>query len=148
VHVIRSFTKQFDERKRLKQANANLTNVSIKVNRLMAFMMPLMMLLMNVTIVLIIWFGGIRIENGMMQIGDLMAFIQYVMLILMALMMTSMMFVIIPRASVSANRIKEVLDLTPGEKSSGDKKINQERLQVMFRDVQFSYPEADRLALS
>src|SRR5690606_2681155 len=105
VRVIRSFTRQEDERKRLKKANHDLTDVTIRVNRLMAFTFPFMMLLMNVTIVLIIWFGGIRIEQGMLEIGDLMAYIQYVMLILMAIMMASMMFVMIPRASVSANRI-------------------------------------------
>lgn len=148
VHVIRSFTKQDEERKRLKEANAKLTNVSITVNRLMAFTMPFMMLLMNVTIVLIIWFGGIRIEDGMMQIGDLMAFIQYVMLILMALMMASMMFVIIPRASVSANRIKEVLELTDEEKRTGKKTLRESNLQVTFRNVQFAYPEAEQVALT
>src|SRR5699024_10040090 len=111
IRVVRAFAKEREERKRLKRANEDLTNVSIAVNRLMAFTMPLMMLLMNITIVLIIWFGSIRIEQGSMQIGELMAFVQYVMLILMALMMASMMFVILPRASVSANRIQEVLEL-------------------------------------
>src|SRR5690625_7069877 len=76
----------------------------------MAFAMPVMMLVMNLTIVAVIWFGGIRIDNGNMHIGDLMAFIQYVMLILFVLVMASMMFIIIPRSSVSANRIKTVLD--------------------------------------
>lgn len=147
VHVIRSFTKQAEERKRLKEANRNLTNVSITVNRLMAFTMPFMMLLMNVTIILIIWFGGIRIEQGMMQIGDLMAFIQYVMLILMALMMASMMFVIIPRASVSANRIKEVLELTSEQRETGEETFADRRLSVTFRNVDFAYPKAERLAL-
>lgn len=148
VHVIRSFTKEDVERERLKEANSNLTNVSIAVNRLMAFTMPFMMLLMNVTIVLIIWFGGIRIDNGMMQIGDLMAFIQYVMLILMALMMASMMFVIIPRASVSANRIQEVLKLTLDEKNVGNKILPKSNLQVTFRHVQFTYPDAEKFALN
>lgn len=148
VHVIRSFTKQGDEGKRLSEANANLTKVSIAVNRLMAFTMPFMMLLMNMTIVFIIWFGGLRIENGMMQIGDLMAFIQYVMLILMALMMASMMFVIIPRASVSANRIREVLELETEKKSLGEKMLGQSSVTVTFRDLSFAYPDADQLALS
>src|SRR5699024_9976177 len=102
ILVIRSFAKEPEERQRLKIANEDLTSVSIKVNRLMAFTMPLMMLLMNMTTVFIIWFGGLRIDVGSMEIGDLMAFIQYVMLIMFALMMASMMFVIIPRASVSA----------------------------------------------
>ncbi|HZW68076.1 MAG TPA: ABC transporter ATP-binding protein [Pseudogracilibacillus sp.] len=148
VHVIRSFTKQKDEGKRLSEANANLMNVSIAVNRLMAFTMPFMMLLMNMTIVFIIWFGGLRIESGMMEIGDLMAFIQYVMLILMALMMASMMFVIIPRASVSANRIREVLELETEKKSLGEKRLGESSITVTFRDLSFAYPDADQLALS
>lgn len=150
VRVIRSFTRQDDERNRLKEANRNLTNVTIQVNRLMAFTMPFMMLLMNVTIILIIWFGGIRIEQGMMQIGELMAFIQYVMLILMALMMASMMFIIIPRASVSANRIKEVLTtkVFPEQKVLGKKAVNQSEINITFQDVEFAYPEAEQLALS
>src|SRR5699024_1768589 len=109
IRVIRAFTREDEERVRLEKANTDLTEVSIKVNRLMAFAMPLMMLFMNATIILIIWFGGVRIDEGNMQIGDLMAFIQYVMLIMFALMMASMMFIIVPRASVSANRIVEVL---------------------------------------
>lgn len=148
VHVIRAFTKQTAERKRLQEANRNLTDVSITVNRLMAFTLPLMMLLMNVTIILIIWFGGLRIHSGMMQIGDLMAFIQYVTLILMALMMASMMFVMIPRASVSANRIKDVLALTPKEQPSGDKLLNHSPVNVTFQNVSFTYPEAEQPALS
>ena len=78
----------------------------------MAFMMPVMMLVMKLTVVVIIWFGGIRIDNGHMQIGDLMAFIQYVMQIMFALVMASMMFVMVPRAAVSAKRINEVLEKT------------------------------------
>ena len=98
---------------RLKKANKELTDVSIKVNKIMAFMMPVMMLVMNLTVVGIIWFGGIRIDNGGMQIGDLMAFIQYVMQIMFALVMASMMFVMVPRAAVSAKRINEVLEMKP-----------------------------------
>lgn len=85
IRVIRAFNREKDEKERLEIANKNLTNVSIRVNKLMAFAMPVMMLLMNLAIVSIIWFGGIRIDNGGMQIGDLMAFIQYVMHIMFAL---------------------------------------------------------------
>ena len=93
----------------LKKANKELTDVSIKVNKIMAFMMPVMMLVMNLTVVGIIWFGGVRIDNGGMQIGDLMAFIQYVMQIMFALVMASMMFVMVPRAAVSANGLTKYL---------------------------------------
>src|SRR5690625_971130 len=147
IRVIRAFAKGDIEQKRLQQANTDLTDVSIQVNRLMAFAMPLMMLLMNMTIVFIIWFGGIRIDSGNMQIGDLMAFIQYVMLIMFALMMASMMFVILPRASVSAYRIQDVLEmerLQPKEGTEPDKDLNG---LLQFDHVTFHYPGADKPAL-
>lgn len=147
IRVIRAFTREKSERKRLNQANENLMDVSIKVNRLMAFAMPLMMLFMNITVVLIIWFGSFRINTGAMQIGDLMAFIQYVMLIMFALMMASMMFVIVPRAAVSARRIQEVLALERIEPSEGDKNLTQQS-EIKFTDVSFHYPNAEEPALS
>lgn len=148
IRVIRSFAKEPEERQRLKTANEDLTTVSIKVNRLMAFTMPLMMLLMNMTTVFIIWFGGLRIDVGSMEIGDLMAFIQYVMLIMFALMMASMMFVIIPRASVSADRIQEVLELETKDIAQGDTSIPGKQSALQFSDVTFYYPKADEPALS
>lgn len=148
IRVIRSFAKEPEERQRLKIANEDLTSVSIKVNRLMAFTMPLMMLLMNMTTVFIIWFGGLRIDVGSMEIGDLMAFIQYVMLIMFALMMASMMFVIIPRASVSADRIQEVLELETKDIAQGDTSISGKQSALQFSDVTFYYPKADEPALS
>src|SRR5699024_10643006 len=105
---------------------------SIRVNKLMSFALPILMLVMNLTIVAVIWFGGIRIDSGNMQIGDLMAFIQYVMLILFALVMASMMFVILPRASVSANRIKDVLDLEVSLRDDGTKKANKQTGVLQF----------------
>lgn len=147
IRVIRSFAKEPEEQKRLEAANEDLTSVSIKVNRLMAFTMPLMMFLMNVTTVFIIWFGGLRIDAGSMQIGDLMAFIQYVMLIMFALMMASMMFVILPRASVSANRIQEVLELEALDLVEGEKSLTEKQSILRFDDVTFHYPGADEPAL-
>lgn len=147
IRVIRAFAKEQEERKRLKDANIDLTDISIKVNRLMAFTMPLMMLLMNVTIVLIIWFGGLRIESGNMQIGDLMAFIQYVMLIMFALMMASMLFVVLPRASVSANRIQEVLSMERILPKEGNTSIKSGEASVTFDHVTFFYPGAEEPAL-
>ncbi|WLV24966.1 ABC transporter ATP-binding protein [Aciduricibacillus chroicocephali] len=148
IRVIRAFNKEDYEKKRLRKANGELTDVSIRVNKLMAFMMPLMMLIMNLTTVLIIWFGGIRIESGGMQIGDLMAFIQYVMQIMFALIMASMMFIVIPRASVSAKRINEVLDLQPGVKDSGTEKASEEHGTLEFEHVSFSYPGAEAPVIS
>lgn len=148
VRVIRAFNNEVTEQEKLEKANKELTNVSINVNKLMAFTMPVMMLLMNITIVIVIWFGGVRIDNGFMEIGDLMAFIQYVMLILFALMMASMMFIIIPRASVSANRINDVLELEPSLKNTGTKQANKTKGTLEFDHVTFHYPGAEDAALT
>jgi len=152
VRVIRAFNKEEIESNRLKDANTNLTNTLIKVNKLMAFLMPLMMLLMNLTVVAIIWFGGVRIDSGNMQIGDLMAFIQYVMQIMFALVMASMMFVILPRAAVSANRIQEILETEPSinNPKTEDKitPVTDEKGTLEFDHVTFYYPGAEESALT
>ena len=150
VRVIRAFNKENTEAKRLKEANGNLTNVLIKVNKLMAFLMPLMMLLMNLTVVGIIWFGGMRIDGGSMEIGDLMAFIQYVMQIMFALVMASMMFVILPRAAVSANRIKEVLETDPSitDQAEAHRSTAAATGTLEFDHVDFYYPGAEEPALT
>ena len=148
IRVIRSFNREEQEQKRLEKANTNLTGVSIKVNKIMAFMMPVMMLLMDITIVAIIWFGAIRIDNGGMEIGDLMAFIQYVMQIMFALVMASMMFVIIPRAAVSANRINAVLEMEPVFSDNGTKSADSRRGTLEFDHVTFHYPGAEEPALT
>ena len=148
IRVIRAFNREKQEKVRLQKANKELTDVSIKVNKVMAFLMPVMMLVMNITVVLIIWFGGIRIDGGSMQIGDLMAFIQYVMQIMFALVMASMMFIMVPRAAVSANRINEVLNTKPTSLNEGTKLANKERGTLEFDHVSFSYPGAEESALS
>ena len=148
IRVIRAFNREKQEQVRLKKANKELTDVSIKVNKMMAFLMPVMMLVMNLTVVGVIWFGGIRIDNGAMQIGDLMAFIQYVMLIMFALVMASMMFVMVPRAAVSAKRINEVLAMKPTFLDEGTKKADKEPGTLEFDHVSFSYPGAEEPALS
>src|SRR5699024_12171920 len=125
----------------------NLTNKLISVNKLMAFLMPLMMLLMNLTVVAIIWFGGIRISAGNMQIGDLMAFIQYVMQIMFALVMASMMFVILPRAAVSATRVQDVLELELAPLAQGDTELTTHHGHLQFQNVTFHYPGAEEPAL-
>ena len=113
IRVIRAFDREVYEKKKFHKANLNLTETAIKVNKLMAILMPLMMLILNLTIVAIIWFGSIRIESGGMQVGDLMAFIQYASRIMFSLIMVSMIFIMLPRAAVSANRINEVLEVKP-----------------------------------
>lgn len=147
IRVIRAFNREEDEKKRLQHANKDLTDVSIKVNKIMAFAMPVMMLLMNIAIVSIIWFGGIRIDHGSMQIGDLMAFIQYVMHIMFSLLMASIMLIMIPRASVSANRINEVLSLQPTIFDEGNEKADRQRGLLSFEHVTFTYPGAEEPVL-
>lgn len=149
IRVIRAFNKEEVEGERLKAANGDVTGTLIKVNKLMAFLMPLMMLLMNLTIVAIIWFGGLRISHGNMQIGDLMAFIQYVMQIMFALVMASMMFVMLPRAAVSSNRVKEVLETVPSivDEPQQHTFSETEKGVLTFEDVDFHYPGADEAAL-
>lgn len=148
IRVIRAFNREKEEQVRLTEANERLTDISIKVNQIMAFLMPVMMLVMNLTVVGVIWFGGIRIDNGAMQIGDLMAFIQYVMQIMFALVMASVMFIMVPRASVSANRINEVLEMEPSLIDDGTKAADVEKGTLEFDHVTFFYPGAEEPALS
>lgn len=148
LRVIRAFNKEEKEKERLQQANENLTNISIKVNKLMAFAMPSMMLIMNVTIIAVLWFGAIRIDHGNLPIGDLMAFIQYVMLILFALVMASMMFIILPRASVSIQRIHDVLQTKPTLKDQGKRQLGENPRNITFENVSFYYPNAEKAALT
>src|SRR3712207_2417663 len=111
IRVIRAFNRINTEKTRFDESNSDLTNTAIKVNKLMALLMPIMMLILNLSAIAILWFGGIQIDNLSMNIGDLMAFIQYIMQILSSFLMFSMMFILLPRASASSERINEVLDL-------------------------------------
>lgn len=149
IRVIRSFNRTNYESKRFDEANLDLTDTSIKVNKIMAFMMPMMMLVMNLSTVAIIWYGGLRIEAGYMKVGDLMAFLQYAMQIMFSLVMVSMMFVMIPRAAASAVRINEVLDMDPIIKDTAARKAAKvdQRGLVEFDKVSFSYPGAEQPAI-
>jgi len=149
IRVVRAFNRMEQEKKRFDGANADLTNTAIKVNKLMAFMMPIMMLVMNFSTIAIVWFGGLRIDAGQMQVGDLMAFIQYAMQIMFSLIMVSFMFVMVPRASASAVRINEVLDMMPGIKDS-ERQATAQAMKgyVEFEDVTFSYPGAEQPAIT
>lgn len=149
IRVLRSFNRIDHEKQRFDKANLDLTDTAIKVNKIMAFMMPVMMLTLNLTTIAIIWFGALRIDSGHMFVGDLMAFIQYAMQILFSLIMVSMMFVMIPRAAVSAVRINEVLDMAPDIIDPVQpKSLSTQRGYVEFRDVSFSYPGAEQPAIS
>lgn len=148
VRVIRAFNRVDHEKERFDEANLDLTNTSITVNKLMAFMMPSMMLIMNLTAAALIWFGARRIAIGEMQIGSLMAFIQYAMQILFSLLMVSILFIMLPRASASAGRINEVLAMTPGIKDPAvPRKAEKEHGFIEFRNVTFSYPGAEEPAI-
>ncbi len=149
VRVVRAFDRVRHEEQRFDEANLDLTDVSVRVNRLMALLMPMMMFVLNVSSVAILWFGAIRISNGEMHVGALIAFLQYAMQILFALLMVSMMFIMLPRAAVSATRINEVLMIAPEINDAKQvKRAEDIRGYVEFQDVTFSYPGAEEPALS
>ena len=150
IRVIRAFNKLVHEKDRFNDANEDLTNTAIKVNQTMAAMQPVMMFLMNVTTVAIVWFGGWRIAQDKMAIGDMMAFIQYAMQILFSFIMVAVMFVMIPRAQASADRITEVLEMAPEIEDLAECKHSDPTKKgfISFRDVSFNYPGAEAPALS
>ncbi|OLN33134.1 Lipid A export ATP-binding/permease protein MsbA [Desulfosporosinus metallidurans] len=149
IRVVRAFNRIDQEKKRFDDANSDLMNNAVKVNKIMAILMPMMMLIMNFTTIAIIWFGGIRINNGDMQVGSLMAFIQYATQILFSLLMLTMLFIMVPRAQASAVRINEVLDTEPEIKDpSKGNSTSIQRGFVEFKDVSFSYPGAEQPAIS
>lgn len=150
IPVIRAFVTQQHEEERFDEANKNLMKTNLFVNRIMTFMMPTMILIMNAITVLIIYKGAYAIDSGAMQVGDMMAFIQYTMQIIMSFLMISMLSIMLPRASVSATRINEILEtepvihdpvhpLSPDAAQKGT---------VEFRNVSFHYPDADEDVLS
>jgi ATP-binding cassette subfamily B protein len=148
VRVIRAFDRIDHEKERFDEANSDLKSVGIKVNRIVAFMMPMMMLVFNLTTIAILWFGSIRINNGDMQIGALIAFLQYSILILFSLLMLSMMFIMLPRAAASADRINEVLAIEPEINDAETvKDTDTEQGYITFQHVTFSYPGAEEPAL-
>jgi len=148
IRVIRAFNTVEKERKRFDAANVDLTENYIKVNKIMAFMMPSIMLIMNLTSLSILWFGGIRISQGSMDLGALSAFTQYAMQIMMSMLMLAMMFIMVPRAQAAAVRINEVLETVPEIKDSKDTKdLFTGKGYLEFKDVTFSYHGAEEPAL-
>jgi ATP-binding cassette subfamily B multidrug efflux pump len=149
IRVIRAFVREDVETRRFGQANTDVTTTAVQAGRLMALMFPVVMLVLNVSSVAVIWFGAFRIEDGSMQVGTLIAFLSYLMQILMAVMMATFMAVMIPRATVSADRIGEVLDTAssvvppanPVNTTSG-------RGELELRRVGFAYPGADQPVLA
>ncbi|MGB4305035.1 MAG: ABC transporter ATP-binding protein, partial [Coprothermobacter proteolyticus] len=150
VRVIRAFVKDDYEARRFDQANKDLMQTTLKVNRLMAFGIPSLMAIMNLAMVAIVWFGSIRIDSGAMPIGNLTAFLTYVMQIMISVMVAMGMFIMVPRAEASAERILSVLETNPSIESGPDVKVSQVPLSkglLEFKDVEFRYPGAERPVL-
>lgn len=145
IPVIRAFHKEKKEEKRFDDANKDLMKTNVFVNRAMSLMMPLLMFVMNAIMILIVWVGGHKIDEGIMQVGDMMAFIQYTMQIVMSFLMISMVSIMLPRASVSAKRINEVLEteLLIKDKKETKKLDPSKKGLVEFKNVSFRYPDAD-----
>ncbi len=143
VRVIRAFVRTDYEERRFDEANRDLFDTALSVNRLFAIMMPALMLIMNLTTVVVLWFGAFRVDSGEMSIGNLTAFLQYVIQILFAIMMATFMFVIVPRAAVSSERIAEVLATEPSIHDPAAPISPPRAGTVEFRDVEFRYPGAE-----
>jgi ATP-binding cassette subfamily B protein len=149
IRVIRAFNRLKSENERFKDVNRDLTDTSIKVNKIMATIQPIMIIIMNLTSIAIIWFGGIRISQNEMQVGDMMAFLQYAMQVMFSIIMVTIMFVMVPRAQASALRINEVLDIEPEIIDPlHSKKSGGQGGYVEFQDVTFSYPGAEEPVIS
>ncbi|MBT2586642.1 ABC transporter ATP-binding protein [Arthrobacter sp. ISL-95] len=149
IRVVRAFVREDMEAARFAKANDDVTDVALRAGRLMALMFPAVMLVMNVSSVAVIWFGSFRIEDGSMQVGTLIAFLSYLMQILMSVMMATFMAVMIPRASVSADRIGEVLETESSvQPPSNPVTGGVRRGELEMRDVGFAYPGAEQPVLS
>jgi len=151
VRVIRAFHRSADEEERFQDANLELTQIAIKVNKIMATILPIVMLCINLTTLAIIWFGSIRIDAGTTNVGNMIAFLQYALQILFSLLMASLMLIMLPRAQASAARINEVLALKPSIKDFPALITRRSSLHLRglleFEHVSFSYPGAEEDAL-
>jgi len=148
IRVTRAFNTVEYEMKRFDEANVDLTNNYIKVNRIMAFMMPAIMLVMNITSLAVLWFGGILISRGSMDLGAMAAFTQYAMQIMFSMLMLAMMFIMVPRAQAAAVRINEVLDTVPEITDAQETRdAFTGKGYIQFKDVDFTYHGAEEPAL-
>lgn len=148
--VVRAFNTQEYEENKFEKANQNLTKTNLFIGRLMTLIMPMMMLIMNLVTVLIVWEGAHQVDAGSMQVGDMMAFMQYTMQIIMSFLMISMVSMMLPRASVSAQRIAEVLntDVMIDDPKEPKKFLANKRGYLEFNNVSFRYPGAEEDVLS
>ncbi|HYO05120.1 MAG TPA: ABC transporter ATP-binding protein [Mycobacterium sp.] len=148
IRVVRAFAREPFERERFREANQALADTALTVGRLQALMLPVTTLVINVSSVALIWFGGMRIDSGEMQVGSLIAFLSYFMQILMAVLMATILLVMLPRASVCAERISEVLSTTPAITSpETPKRPDAAAGRIDVVGATFSYPGADRPVL-
>lgn len=148
IRVIRVFNKVEAEQERFNQASLEVSRIATMANRLMGALMPLMMLILNLSIIAVIWFGGIRINDGDLMVGNLMAFIQYLTQVMFSLLMLTMMFVLIPRAQASAVRINEVLEMKSPIQEPKEAIQPQLKGYVEFKNVSFGYEGAEEYAIS
>ena len=148
VRVIRAFIRTDFERRRFEEANYDLTSTALRVNRIFVFAFPAVMIVMNLTMVAILWFGGHLVDSGQMPIGNMTAFMQYIMQILMSLMMAIAMVILVPRAEASAGRLQEVVSTEPSiEEPAHPKDPGTATGVVRFRDVSFGYPGGEKPVL-
>jgi ATP-binding cassette subfamily B protein len=147
--VIRAFSREKHEEERFDEANIKLTKTNLFVNRVMAIMMPAMMFIMNGVSVLIVWVGSKEIDNGNMQVGDIMAYIQYTMQVIMAFLMLCMASIVLPRAVVSAKRLGEIYktEISIADPEKPEEFLQDKKGVVEFKDVTFKYPGADEAVL-
>ncbi len=149
IRVIRAFDRTAHEQRRFELANEDLTDTSIRVMRLFAGLFPVIMLIVNLSTVAVMWFGSLLVGDGRMPIGNLTAFLAYLMQILFSVLMATIMFVMVPRAAASADRIQEVLDVEPTVVDPESPAPSPPRLgTIEFRDVEFRYPGAEEPVLS
>ena len=150
LRVIRAFNKEKTEEKKFDEANTDLMRLNLFVNRLMIILQPFMMLLMNIALVAIVWFGAQLVSDNSIEIGNMMAFMQYATQVIMSFLMISIIFIMIPRASVSAKRVNEVLNTTATirDPKNPTKPARNGHGRIEFRDVTFAYPDADSPVLS
>ena len=148
IRVVRAFNRDPSEEQRFQSVNSEYTRTATRVNRIMGATMPIVALIMNFSILAIVWFGGIRIDGGHMQVGDLMAFIQYAMLVMASLVMLTRVFIMIPRAVVSAKRIGDVLNTVPEITDPAyEQSLSCLAGDIEFENVTFKYPGAEIPAL-
>ena len=150
LKVIRAFHNEKIEQKKFQQANAELNKMNLFVNRLMMLLDPIMTLVMNFSSVAIVWFGAHLISSGNLQIGNMMAFLEYAMQVIISFLLLSMVFIMVPRAAVSVKRVGEVLDTLPSivDPTSPQQLPDDATGKIEFKDVTFTYPDADLPVLS